>query len=238
MKAALASAKIVNKDIKHNLRQMEHWMRYAKGYGADIVCFGETFLQGFDCFSWDYETDRHVAISTTSVCFMQICELSKTIGIDVLFGYAELADDSIYSSCALIVAGKLQHNYRRISPNWKDIQKADHHYKEGNEVYVFEYKGKRCSIGLCGDVWIYPERFAQGEDLLFWPVYVSWSKDEWEMVEKIAYKDQALKCADKALYVNSICYDSAWGGAAYFVKGKVNDELPVGKEGLLLVDVD
>ncbi len=107
---------------------------------------------------------------------MQIKALTKEIGIDVLFGYNELDDDTLYSSCALIADGKIIHNYRRISRGWKEYSKTDEHYKEGSSVEVFDYKGKKCIIGLCGDLCDYPERFALGEDLLLWPVYVCWTK--------------------------------------------------------------
>ena len=51
MKIALASARIVDRDIKYNLSRMEHYMTEAKGSGADLVCFGEAFLQGFNALS-------------------------------------------------------------------------------------------------------------------------------------------------------------------------------------------
>ena len=41
MKIALASAQIIDRDIKYNLSQMERYMKEAKAMGADLVCFGE-----------------------------------------------------------------------------------------------------------------------------------------------------------------------------------------------------
>lgn len=143
----------------------------------------------------------------------------------------------IYSSCALISEGKLYHNYRRISKGWKEYTKTDAHYQEGNDVDVFTYKGKKCVIGLCGDLWDAPQRFALGEDLLLWPVYVCWTVEEWENGGKREYAEQADKCCPTTLYVNSICQNSAFGGAAYFVNGTVEKELPVNQEGLLLVEI-
>ena len=101
----------------------------------------------------------------------------------------------------------------------------------------FLYKGRKCVIGLCGDLWDYPERFALGEDLLFWPVYVDWTPEEWEEGAAQEYADQANLCCAHTLYVNSICDGDARGGAAYFVNGTVKEELSMGEEGLLLVEV-
>ena len=237
MKIALASARIVDRDINYNLSQIERYMKEAKNMGADLVCFGEAFLQGFNALSWQYEEDKKIALTTSSPEFERIKALTNEIGIDVLFGYNELDDDTIYSSCALIADGTIIHNYRRISRGWKEYSKTDEHYKEGSTVEVFDYKGKKCVIGLCGDLWDYPERFALGEDLLLWPVYVCWTKEEWENGGKIEYAEQAKLCCENTLYINSICDGDAFGGAAYFIDGKVQKELPIFNEGLLVVEI-
>ncbi len=237
MKIALASARIVDRDINNNLSQMERYMKEAKANGADLVCFGEAFLQGFNALSWHYEEDRKIALPTFSQEFMQIKVLTIKIGIDVLFGYNELEEDVIYSSCALIADGKIIHNYRRISCGWKECSKTDGHYKEGLNVDVFDYKGKKCVIGLCGDLWDYPERFALGEDILLWPVYVCWTKEEWENGGNLEYAVQAKLCCENTLYINSICDGDAFGGAAHFLSGKIQKELPILNEGLLYVQI-
>jgi len=237
MKIALASARIVDRDISNNLSQMERYMKEAKAMGADLVCFGEAFLQGFNALFWQYEKDKEIALTTSSQTFAQIQSLTKEIGIDVLFGYNELAENTLYSSCALVADGKLLHNYRRISIGWKEYDQTDEHYKEGETVEIFDYKGKKCVIGLCGDLWEYPERFALGEELLLWPVYVCWTKEEWENGGRIEYAEQAKLCCENTLYVNSICDGDAFGGAAQFLGGKIQKELPLFHEGLLYVDI-
>ena len=237
MRIALAAARTVNRDIRHNLSQMERYMVDAQKGGAGLICFGETFLQGFDALSWRFEEDRAMAVSTASGAFAEICRMSVKYEIDVLFGYVELDGESIYSSCALISDGKLRHNYRRISKGWKEYWKTDEHYREGDSVEVFPYKGKTCVIGLCGDLWDHPERFALGEELLFWPVYCSWTVKDWENSARAEYAEQANKCCPNTLYINSICEGDAFGGAAFFEKGTLRQELPMNREGLLFVEV-
>lgn len=237
MKFALASARVVDKDINFNLAQIERYMREAKAKSADIVCFGEAFLQGFNALSWNYEKDKRMALTANSQELTKIKTLTKVICIDVLFGYNELENDAIYSSCVLISEGEILHNYRRISKGWKEYAKTDKHYKEGSIVETFYYKGKKCVIGLCGDLWNYPERFALGEDLLIWPVYVCWTKEEWEHGDKFKYAEQANLCCENTLYINSICDGDAFGGAAQFFGGKIKRELPILSEGLLYVEI-
>lgn len=237
MKIALIAARIIDGDISYNLSQMEHWMRQAKARGADLACFGEAFLQGFNAPSWQYEKDRNIALTTNSREFTRIRQLTEDIGIDVLFGYNERDDESLYSSCALISSGEILHNYRRISRGWKEYWQTDDHYKEGTSVEVFAYRGKKCAIGLCGDLWEYLQRFALGEDLLFWPVYVCWTEEEWENGGKIEYAQQAMQCCKNTLYINSLCDGDAFGGAALFQNGQIQQKLPLFQEDMLILDI-
>ncbi|MBR2486062.1 MAG: carbon-nitrogen hydrolase family protein, partial [Clostridia bacterium] len=230
-------AEIVDGNIEFNLSQMERFAKDSRRAGADLVCFGEAFLQGFNALSWQFDQDKNVAVATDSKIFSRIISLTKEIGIDILFGYNELDGEDIYSSCALIENGEIIHNYRRISIGWKESSKTDGHYKEENSVEVFDYKGKKCTIGLCGDLWDFPERFNLGEDVLFWPVYVGWTKEEWENGGKMEYAEQAKMCCPKTLYVNSICKEDAFGGAVFFVDGQIQRELAIYNEGILFVEI-
>lgn len=237
MKIALASARVVNRDIDGNLAQMARYMQKAKALGAVLVCFGEAFLQGFDALTWQYEADKQIALHVSSQPMLQIKLLTKEIGIDVLFGYNELDGESIYSACDLVSDGEVIHHYRRVTKGWKEYWKTDAHYKEGTEVTVFSYRGRKCLIGLCGDLWDEPERFTQGEELLFWPVYVSWTKEEWENGGKMEYAAQANLCCANTLYINSVCEGDAFGGALHFQNGTIQKELPICHEGLMIAEI-
>ena len=48
MKIALASAPVQTKNVEFNLGTMADAMRRADGQ-ADVILFGESVLQGFDC---------------------------------------------------------------------------------------------------------------------------------------------------------------------------------------------
>ena len=74
-----------------------------------------------------------------------------------------------------------------------------------------------------------------GADLLFWLVYVCWTKEEWENGSKIEYAEQAILCCKNTLYINSICDGDAFGGVAQFFGGKIQRELSILNEGLLYV---
>lgn len=235
MKIGLASYEFKNNDIAFNISQIEKAMKAARG-AVDLLCFGEAFLQGFDSLCWNYENDRDVAVSSDSKIMQQLCDLTVQWGTDLLFGYIEKENDSIYSSCAVIVKGKLIHNYRRISKGWKEYSITDEHYKEGVSAEAFLYHGQSVMIALCGDVWDFPERF-KTDGLLIWPVYVDFELDEWAQYEK-EYAEQAFLAAGKTLMINSISANpQSHGGAFCFVDGKIEKALAYDLEDVLVVEV-
>lgn len=235
MKIGLAAYRFANKDTKFNISQMEKALQESHGK-VDLLCFGETFLQGFDSLCWDFQTDKNMAISCDGAVMQKLCELTLRYQTDLLFGYVERDGDALYSSCAVIAQGKLIHNYRRISKNWKEYSRTDSHYCEGTVTDEFLYHGKRIMIALCGDLWLFPERF-KTEDLLIWPVYVNFELDEWKIYEQ-EYADQALLACPKTLMINSITDDPvSHGNAFYFHNGKVEQKLGYDREAVLIVEV-
>ena len=235
MKIGLVSYEFRNNDIPFNIAQMERAMRAAQG-SADLLCFGETFLQGFDALSWKYEQDRDAAISADSPVIEQLRGLTQQYGVDLLFGYIERCGDAIYSSCAVIENGNLLHNYRRVSRGWKEYTITDEHYREGSDTSGFLYHGQPVTIALCGDLWDFPERF-RTDHLLIWPVYVSFSLDEWTRYE-VEYAEQAQLAARKVLMINSISQEPrSCGGAFYFKDGRIEKKLPYDTEDILIVNI-
>lgn len=235
MKLGLAAYRFRNKDIAFNFSQIEKAMQESQGK-VDLLCFGETFLQGFDSLIWDYEIDKDMAITQESFVMQKLCDLTVQYQTDLLFGYVEREGESIYSSCAVIEQGKMIHNYRRISKNWKEYYRTDSHYCEGTVTDEFHYREKNIMVALCGDLWIFPERFKTNE-LLIWPVYVNFDMEEWKTYEQ-EYANQALLVCPKTVMINSITDDPiSHGNAFYFHNGKVQKKLGYDTEDVLIVEV-
>ncbi len=237
LKIALASARFVDRDLAYNLDQIQRWMLLAAQDSANLICFGEAFLQGFDALDWRYETDRDMAVALDSAVFQRLCALPQETGVDLLLGFLERDGETLHSSCALLSGGRLLHLYRRISRGWKEYWSTDGHYREGSEIRPFIYHGRTCLTALCGDLWDAPERFALGADLLFWPVYISYTPREWLEGVQEEYAAQAAKVCGRVLMINSLCDGDGYGGACYFHNGAVSAALPMGQEGLLYVEI-
>lgn len=88
MRVGLASFECRNRDVAFNLSQIERAMREAQGK-IDLLCFGEAYLQGFDCLCWDYEADREVAAEPASEPVRRLCAWSREYGVALLTGYIE-----------------------------------------------------------------------------------------------------------------------------------------------------
>lgn len=235
MKIGLVSYEFINRDIGFNISQIEKGMKSVQG-SVDILCFGEAFLQGFDALCWDYEKDKSIAVSVDSPIMHQLCDMASRYHTDLLFGYIEKCGNNIYSSCAVIESGKLVHNYRRISRGWKEYSIADEHYKEGIDTGEVLYRGQPVKIALCGDMWEFPEKFKTA-NLLVWPVYVNFTLDEWAHYE-MEYAEQARIASNKTLMINSISQNpKSFGGAFYFVDGKIEKKLAYDAEDVLIVEV-
>ncbi len=235
MKIALASVQFINNDINHNKNQILKYMNLAKENNSDLVCFGESFLQGFDGLNWNYNNDINIAIEIFDNIINEILNYSKEINIDVIFGYFEKDKNNIYSSCLFIENGSIKYNYRRISKGWKVVSKTNEYYKEGDEIKVINYKSKNIVIALCGDLWDCPDKFKLNQDITIWPVYVNFTKEEWNE-ELEDYTKQANKVSNKTLLINSISNNpKSLGGSFYFKNGLVEDKLEFAKEDILII---
>lgn len=237
MKIGLVSYEFNNGKIEYNIKKIEKAIISANGK-ADLLCFGETFFQGFDSLSWNYEIDKSIAITKESVTMEKLKKLSEKYNIDIGVGYIEREREQIFSSFVVIEKGKIIYNYRRITKNWKEYSITDEHYCEGEISDTFIYKNREFKIALCGDMWICPEKF-KTNGILLWPVYCNFTKDEWENTEQSEYAKQSKLASDNVLLVNSITKEEpiSVGGAYYFKNGKIEKSLELDKEDILFVEI-
>lgn len=244
MKCALASIGFINEDIQYNKKAIIDTLTFYSEK-ADIVIFGEAFLQGFYGATFNVEHDTKIAISKDDPIIKEICSAAQQSGIAVSFGFIEKADHCFYSSQITIdKSGNIIDLYRRVSPGWKEAFASDR-YREGKGFHTFSFMGKDVAIGLCGDLW-FDEHVNEIKrlrpDVVFWPVYTDFNFNEWNNAIKYEYVAQANKFCETVLYINSFCKDQegnefAKGGSALFQNGCICMEVPSGKEDVLLVEI-
>lgn len=245
MKIALSASPVKNRNMDFNRQALLHAMEKSSGQ-ADVILFGESVLQGFDCLCWDYETDKYMAVSLTDPPIQQMCEAAREYAIAVSFGFIQRIEDVLYSSQIFIGSdGGIVNVFHRVSVGWKEFDKTDEHYREGKYFEKFCYGGKSFTVGLCGDLWTdgRPEEMKDLDaDVILWPVWCDYRPDEWNNSIKLEYAEQAALCGDCVLFVNPYCADvdvsdSAAGGAACFKNGIIAAEMPCGSSGTIIVEV-
>ncbi len=239
MKIAIAAVCFENGNISFNIAQMKKWMETAKKDGADLVCFGEAFLQGMESLGWNYDADINVAVSVDSAVFDEMKEASRKIGIDVMFGYYEREDGKIYSSYALLGGGEVLYNARRLTRGWMGYDRGDARYSASDAVDLFTYRGLKCAVAIGSDLWERTEDFVLAEDLLFWPIYITYTPSEWKKEgEQYEYALKAAEAAENVLLINSFAdTGDSYGGCSWFDCGEIRESLDMGKEGILFVEV-
>ena len=243
MNVLLAALSFRNGKLIYNKNQIVSTIKEYNNK-VDLILFGESFLQGFDALTWNFEIDKNIALSKDSKLIKEIKKLCKQFNVSVSFGYFELFDSKIFSSQIVInKQGKIIFNYRRVSSGWR-IKETDDHYQEGTSFSTFELDNKTFTVGLCGDLWNEDNVNVVSNlssDYLLWPVYTDFNYDKWNNVEKNEYAMQAKKFNKLTLYVNSYCLDGddeiAKGGAAVFKNGMIINEIPSGKEDVLIVKI-
>lgn len=244
MKIVLASAPVKTGDVTYNLQQMTTTLAAHSGK-ADLVVFGESVLQGFDCLCWDYARDSQVAVSLTDKPIRQLQAAARENRIGVAFGFVQHQENHLYSSHLFLGAdGTMVNLFHRVSQGWKEYTRTDDHYREGERFQVFSYGGKTFATGLCGDLWTEgrPEEMRRlNPDIVLWPVWCDYNAQEWNGEIKQEYAAQAELCGKTVLLVNPYCADDtpncAEGGSACFRGGKIIQELPAGKMGYLIVEI-
>lgn len=245
MRCALASMGFKNEDLEYNKQVIINTMiKYTDE--ADIVLFGEAFLQGFYAATFEPERDRALAVPQDDRIIRDICSVAKQYAIAVSFGFIEKARDIFYSSQITIdKSGTVIDVFRRVSPGWKLPHADDNIYREGEGFHLFTFMNKKITVGLCGDFW-YDENIESVKqlhpDIVFWPVYTDFNYNEWNCSMKLEYAEQISSINGKILYVNSVCLDKeadeiARGGAVLFADGQIEREVPAGQEDVLLIEV-
>lgn len=238
----MVSARIRDNKIEEQIKDMKYHL--SNNSNCDLLCFGEDYLHGFHGMSWEYNTDIKRAITMDSQLIKEIRELAKNFNCAISFGYIEKFKEKIYCSNIIIDNyGDIVDNYRRVSEGWKSNW-SDNRYSEGQSFQVFELNEKRFVTAICGDLWCdYLIKdmgtISKDIDAILWPLYIDYTPESWILNAMQEYADQVSSISCPILMINSYSADKdeAKGGCCVFNQGYILKELPIGEEGLLIVDL-
>ncbi|MFC1861578.1 carbon-nitrogen hydrolase family protein [Chloroflexota bacterium] len=149
-----------------NLEKIKAKVREATEAGANIVCFPELALSGYECGEEARREQKpcfmHVEAAETvpGPSTMEVAKLAKELDTYVIFGMPERDaenPDIGYVSAAIVGPEGILGSYRKLHlaspPRWTEY----YCFRPGNELPIFETRYGPIGIQICADFWIYPE---------------------------------------------------------------------------------
>ena len=148
IKIALAQINPMVGDVPGNADRIVARLREARGLGAALVVTPELALSGYppEDLLFHRGFRRHIEESLA-----RLAEAAQ--GIDLLVGYPEYADGTLYNSAAWLRDGRRIANYRKQQlPNYQVFDEK-RYFTAGSEPTIVEIDGIRIGTLICEDVW-------------------------------------------------------------------------------------
>ncbi|MHB1354457.1 MAG: carbon-nitrogen hydrolase family protein [Anaerolineae bacterium] len=250
MKAALIVPR-VRADAVKNTDTLLRLADQAAGEGADMLLFPEASLTGLvnnDDPTHDLPLGQPIPGPSTGI-FSRFCRERRVwLGLGLL----EREDGVLYDSAILLDAqGNISLRYRRIQPQWHGRHADPTIYCQGCEMAKTVIPFGSVSFLICGDLFddAIVARFRQLQpDLLLFPFARSLpggvlDQSRWDNEELPLYRERVRLAGIPALMVNyladpSLVDDNSFGGAFVIsAQGELLASLPLGEQGMLLVDL-
>mgnify|MGYP001394989757 FL=1 len=251
MKAALLVPRITA-DRTANLDRVEQMTVDAATSGAELVLLPEAVLTGL-INNDDRAHDLPLGQSVPGPATERLGAVACLNGLWIGFGLIERDGDCLYDSAVLIAPdGSVALRYRRNQPHWHGVAADPAIYRHGTSIEVARTPIGNVGFLICGDLFddALVVRFrALRPDLLLFPFarcFPDGSADQarWDAEEMPEYARQVASVGAPALMTNYIGDPDieecpSFGGAfAVSAGGEVVASLPLGVEGILLVDLD
>lgn len=139
-KFGLISAKSTA-DIQHNIETIARYAQEAHALGCTALCFPECFLTGYS-----RELASSQAISMDSDPCVQISELAFQWNIDLLVGFMERDEDSLYINHSIFYSNGTVRSYRKTHLGNRESQV----FESGDSLRVYPLTcGIKIGFQLC-----------------------------------------------------------------------------------------
>lgn len=151
-------------EMARNLSRMAPWIRQARDQGAQLLCFPELSLSGYDISP---ELGKYGEPVPGEIS-RQLADRAAEEGVCVLAGLAEQQQGKLFASHLVALPDGAVSVYRKlhISPPEKGV------FSAGDGIPIFELNGVKFGIQLCYDAH-FPElssaMAAKGAEVLFFP---------------------------------------------------------------------
>ena len=251
MKAALVVPRLTA-DIAANLVTVGRMVADAASSGADLVVLPEAVLTGL-INNDDPSHDIPLAQTIPGPATDRLGRSCSRHGIWLGLGMLERQGTRLYDSAVLLKPdGSIGLKYRRNQPQWHGEKADPEVYCQGASLPMARTPFGAVAFLLCGDLFddAIVSRFQSlGAEWMLLPFARSFSdgtasQARWDTEELPEYAQRVRIARTPALMVNyiadgSLPDDNSFGGAfVVSAEGKVVASLPLGKEGMLIVELE
>jgi len=248
MKVALV-VNCVTTNTYMNFARMLSCIEECAKNGAQLVVFGEAAITGL-INNDDPAHDFPLAAPVPGPMTDNLCKKAAELNVHIATGILEKDDSKLYDSAVLISPTEsIVLKYRRMSPGWHGRSADPKLYCEGTEVGKCDTPLGSFAFLICGDLFDEHIRTKVRELHPDWLLHLmarsledgSFDQVQWDK-EKLEHVEQVKACGTTTLMVNYLASeeleDKNFGGAMVVLpNGEILSELPIGKEGILYMDL-
>jgi predicted amidohydrolase len=145
MKVAACQLPDVRNDVPQALSLIKKYTADAQRSGANLICFPECFLQGYDLRA---ENVAEVAIDLNSGEFAHLLRELERLDPVIVIGLIEWDAGAFYNTAVAIERRQLLARYRKIHLLTREQSIFEH----GNDSPIFDIAGTKVGINICHDL--------------------------------------------------------------------------------------
>ena len=234
-----------------NLGSLIQLTREAAGRGAELVLFPEAVITGL-VNNDNPDHDLVLGQSIPGPATAAVCALAREFGVWVALGLLESDAGALYDAAVLIDAtGAVRLKHRRVNPQWHGSRASLDVYRQGERVDAVTTPWGKMAFLICGDLFdehVAGQARALSPDWVLFPFARCFAgggvdQDRWDREEMPAYVARVQSVGAPALMVyyladgDTLPEDHSFGGAfVVLADGTIHAQMPLGVEGLLVVD--
>ncbi|WP_417392477.1 carbon-nitrogen hydrolase family protein [Gimesia sp.] len=229
----------VQDDLEQSLAKINEYAMWAAAEGAALVCFPESYLQGYTTVE---TLARERALDISSRPFADILKQLASLQPTLVIGFIEQAEEQLFISAAIVRQGRLLgcHRKTRLAP-------GERLFDPGTETPTFEVEGLRFGVNICYELNL-PECAAaiasQQAQLMVCPCYNMLHPENAEWWKHRHNAIRAERTRETGLWLLSADVTGtrdeqiAYGPTALIdPEGTVVAQVPLMEEGLLVQEI-
>ncbi len=148
IKIGLAQINVVVGAIEDNVDRIIEFARRARDLDCDLLVCAELVVTAYP------PEDLLMRPGFNSRVEQQLTRLCETVkDIDLIVGYPKKTSEGLYNMGALIINGKIAHEYAKMDlPNYSVFDEK-RYFVPGTTHCVADYKGVKLGLTVCEDIW-------------------------------------------------------------------------------------